>query len=287
MSPIGGKSHPAADELRSLITNAKNLASEAQITHSNIGVHIQDVIDAADAELPLVPYMDPASIESLALQWNQIREQTAQIRFVFENVQSSTASVSGTATLTSVTTSGIFSQGIAPYASDPNLENSWVHFVEVTSRSEKKLEVIRLMKGFHLDILAAGRKSSLELFQTAHQAFESPVSQSNPISTSLIPMREAIEASLDELLRLRPIQQASGHGNRKKIAAICAQLKKDSVSDLVVQEWGDQWHDINDNDLSSSKRQNITREEWSRRLNRATLFLYSLLTGLNSSKLRR
>jgi hypothetical protein len=100
-------------------------------------------------------------------------------------------------------------------------------------------------------------------------------------------MREAIEASLDELLRLRPVQQAGGHGNRNKINAICAQLKEDSVSDLVVQEWGDQWHDINDKDLSSSKRQNITREEWSRRLNRATLFIYSFLSGLDSSTLRR
>ena len=287
MSPIGGISHPAADELRSLISNAKNQASEAQNTLGDIGVRIQDVIDAADAELPLVSYMDPASIEALALQWNQLGEQTAQIRLVFENVQSSTDSASGTATLTSVTTSGIFSRGIAPFAHDPNFEHSWVHFIEVTSRPEKKLEVFRLMKEFRLDISSAGSKSSLELFQTAHQAFESPVSQSNPISTSLIPMREAIESSLDELLRLRPIQQASGHGNRKKVAAICAQLKKDSVSDLVVQEWGDQWHDINDNDLSSSKRQNITREEWSRRLNIATLFLYSLLTGLDSSKLRR
>ncbi len=287
MSPIGGIPHPAADELRSLISNARYQASEAQNVLGDIGVRIQDVIDAADAELPLVPYMDPASIEVLALQWNQVGEQAARIRFTFENVQPSTDSASGTATLTSVTISGIFSRDIAPYTHDPNFERSWGHFVEVTSRPEKKLEVIRLMKEFHLDISAAGRKSPLELFQTAHQAFESPVSKSNPVSTSLVPMREAIEASLDELLRLRPVQQAGGHGNRNKIAAICAQLKEDSVSELVVQEWGDQWHDINDKDLSSSKRQNITREEWSRRLNRATLFIYSLLSGLDSSKLRR
>jgi len=287
MAPAVVISHPAADELRSLISNAKNQASEAQNALGDIGVHIQDVIDAADAELPLVSYMNNVSIEALALQWNQIGEQTARIKFVLEDVQSSTDSVSGTATLTSVTTSGSISRDFASYANDPDFEHSWGHFIEVTSRPEKKLEVIHLMKEFHLDIPPAGSKSPLELFQTAHQAFESPVSKSNPISTSLVPMREAIEASLDELLRLRPIQQANGHGNRKKIAAICAQLMKVSVSDLVVQEWGDQWHDINDKDLSSSKRQNITREEWSRRLNRATLFLYSFLTGLDSSKLRR
>jgi len=287
ISAAGVISHPAAEELRSLISEAKDQASEAQNTLGDLGVRIQDVIDAADAELPLVSYMAPPSIEGLALQWNQIAEQTTHIRFVLEDVQPTTDTVSGTATLTSVTTSGVISRNIAPYIHDPNFDHSWGHFIEVTSRPEKKLEVIRLMKAFRLDIPPAGSKSPLDLFQTAHQAFEAPVSKSNPVSTSLIPMREAVEASLDELLRLRPEQQAGGHGNRKKIAAICAQLKKDSVTDLMVQEWADQWHDINDKDLSSSKRQHITREEWSRRLNRATLFLYSLLIGLDSSRLRR
>jgi len=283
----GGASHPAADELRSLITSAKQQASDAQNALGVIGVRLQDVVDAADAEFPLVKYMNPASIESLALQWNYIGEQTLQIRSVLDGLQPSTDLVSGTATLTSVTTSGILSQSIVPYGQDTNFENSWIHFVEVTSRPEKKLEVIHLLREFRLDVPSAGTKSPLEHFLIAHQAYEFPVSKNNPISTSLIPMREAIKASLDELLRLRPVQQEGGHGTKKKIIAICAQLSKDSVSDLVIQEWADQWHDIDDRDLSSSKRQHITREEWGRRLNRATLFLYSLLMGLDSTKLRK
>jgi hypothetical protein len=192
----------------------------------------------------------------------------------------------GTVSLTSVTTSGSFSRHI-PFEVNPDFHEAWSHYIVVTSRPTLKDEVTNLLRTFYLDIAPSGKQSPLEYFETAHRAFESPISEGNPAITSLIPMREAVETALDELLKLRPQQEATGKSHGKKISFICKQFKKDAVSDVVVQEWVDQWQDISDRDLSASKRYRMTRDEWNRKLNRATLFLHSFLTGLDPHKLRK
>lgn len=286
-SPIIAENHPAADQLRSIITKAKEHASDAQTTLGNLGSRLQVIIDDADVAVPLVSYIEPAKIEGLAVLWDEVSRQTGYIQSSLKEVYSITDAVSGTASLTSVTISGILSRDIIPFSADPSFRDAWVHFTEVTNRPTLKDEVINLIRTFHLDIAPPAKKSPLELFQIAHRAFEFPVSQSNPVITSLLPMREAVESALDELLRLRPRQEVTGSSYSKKILSIGTQLKKGIISDVVVQEWTDQWHDISDKDLSASKRYQMTREEWSRKLNRATQFLFSFLIGIDPSKLRR
>jgi hypothetical protein len=247
---------------------------------------MQNVIDGANATLQLIPYMDTANIEEVAVLWNEVSRQTEHSYHWLEEAYSSTDSASGTVSLSSTTITGIFSPKITPYSVDPDFQAAWIHYIDVANRPTLKAEVISLIRALHLDIAPTGKKSTLELFQTAHQAFEAPISKGNPVITSLVPMREAVESSLDELLKLRPKQESTGASHSKKILSIGAQLKKDFISDVVVQEWADQWHDISDKDLSASKRYQMTRDEWSRKLNRATQFFHSFLTGLDPTKTR-
>jgi len=285
--PVILNNHPLTDQLRSIIGNAKEQAENAQTTLGDIGSRMQNVIDGANATLPLIPYMDTVNIEELGVLWSEVSRQTEHSYRWLQEAYSSTDSASGTVSLSSTTISGIFSPKIAPYSVDPDFQAAWVHYIDVANRPTLKTEVIDLLRTFHLDIVPTGKKSPLELFQIAHQAFEAPISKGNPVITSLVPMREAVESALDELLKLRPKQESTGSSHSKKILSIGAQLKKNFISDVVVQEWADQWHDISDKDLSASKRYQMTRDEWSRKLIRATQFFHSLLTGLDPTKMRK
>ena len=279
--------HPSTEQLRSIIGTAKEQAENAQETLGVISSRMQNVIDGANATLPLIPYMDNANIEEVAVLWSEISSQTEYSYHWLEEAYSSSDSASGTVSLSSTTISGIFSPKLTPYSVDPDFQTAWVHYIDVANRPTLKAEVIDLFRAFHLDIAPTGKKSPLELFQIAHQAFEAPVSKDNPVITSLVPMRDAVESALDELLKLRPKQETTGSSHSKKILSIGAQLKKDFISDAVMQEWADQWHDISDKDLSASKRHQMTRDEWSRKLNRATQFFHSFLTGLDPTKIRK
>lgn len=279
--------NPATEQLRSTLADTKERAEQAQATLGKIGARLQTVIDHADATLPLVTYINPSNLEEINIIWDEVSKQTQHTYDWLEDAFSSTGTVSGTVSLTSATTSGILSTRIVPYSGDPAFRDAWNRYAEVSSRPTVKAEVVSFLKSFGLDVLAPSKNSSLDLFQTAHQAYETPISQSNPVITSLIPMREAVETAIDELLRYRPQQEATGSSYRAKIKSIGSQLCKDMISDVVVQEWADQWHDISDKDLSASKRYRMTREEWSRRLNRATLLFHSFLSGLDPNKFRK
>jgi hypothetical protein len=285
--PVILNNHPSTNELRLIISTAKEKAENSQTTLGDISSRMQNVIDGANATLPLIAYMDTTNVEEVAVLWSEIAKQTEHSYHWLEGAYSSSDSASGTVSLSSTTISGIFSPKITPYSVDPDFHAAWIHYIDVANRPTLKADVINLIQTFHLDIAPTGKKSPLELFRTAHQAFESPISKDNPVITSLVPMREAVESALDELLKLRPQQESTGSSHSKKILSIGAQLKKDFISDVVVQEWADQWHDISDKDLSASKRYHMTREEWSRKLIRATQFFHSFLTGLDPMKTRK
>ena len=158
--------------------------------------------------------------------------------------------------------------------------------MEFVSRPSQKDDVIQLIKEFGLDIPhQPNEKSPLELFETAHEAFARPLTQDNPVSTSLIPLRECIGSVIQGLIFMRPSQEEASNW-KKKIISIGKQLKKDSLPDEVVDELAEECHSLI-NDLSGFKTGDINREDWLIWLNRGTSFLNSLLKGLESSRLSR
>jgi hypothetical protein len=73
-------SHLPANALRLLISHAKYPVSEAQNTLDDVGVRLQDVIDAEDVEFPIIDYVDPANIEALAPQGDHVRKQASHMK---------------------------------------------------------------------------------------------------------------------------------------------------------------------------------------------------------------
>ena len=168
----------------------------------------------------------------------------------------------------------------------PKVEMAIDNYHALPERISNKNEVIELMKKLGLDKSFHGHKSPLELFITAHIAYEEPITSKNPVITSLIPVRESIRLIIDILLKARPIQEKAS-SEREKIISIGKQLKFDEIDIAIVISWADQWFDSLDKELSPSKQEELSREEWRNRLNKSTLFIKNILSGLDINKMRR
>lgn len=155
---------------------------------------------------------------------------------------------------------------------------------DVIDRSFKKEDVVALMRQFHLDKAQASKKSAVEQFEIAWAAFERQLTQSSPINTSLIPMRECIETVIAELIRRRRNQEPA-RSQQDKIHSIGNQLSRPGIVKSVIVNWAIEWGRLVE-ELSGSKQVQLSREEWRNLLRRATLFLQGFLQGLDSTKLR-
>jgi hypothetical protein len=253
---------------------------------TSAGQSMSDLARATRASLPYLP--ENADLEFLIDDWS---EYSAQGIIILKDLEElplyAMQSTAGTAY---VTTSGTFnSENIIPYTPPPLQDEarraiSNVH--QVMERTTEAGKVEKLLQSLGLDKAPKGLKSPLELFQTAHNAYQTPVAEGTPASTSLVPMRECIRNVIDEMLKRRPTQEKAKN-EWSKIVSIGTQLKREAISMQTVDSWARQWEEILGKELSSSKDQEMTREEWGRRLQRATLFLQALLSGLDPEKMKR
>ncbi len=277
--------HPTQVELASMVAKARKEAEEAIHRVHIIGGNLQSIIDEANVTNPIIPFIKPQDSEALINVWSLVANQASKINMDLGTIQPTTDSVNSTATVSTTIISGSYTNNNL-FVDNSDFESAWIPYVQFASRQSQKDNVIQLLKEFGLDIpQKPGEKSPLELFETAHEAFAKPVTQTNPVSTSLIPLRGCIDTVIQSLISMRPSQEEAGSW-KKKIISIGKQLKKDSLPEEVVDEWAEQCHSLI-NDLSGFKTGNIERNDWLIWLNRGTSFLNSLLKGLDSSKLVR
>jgi len=168
----------------------------------------------------------------------------------------------------------------------PLLSNAITNLSGLISRPVYQQEVAKLMQSLGLDKPQPREKSPLEQFTTAHEAFVKPATNSNPINTSLVPMRESIRSTIVFLIKHRP-KQVKTKNEWEKILSIGNQLAFDSISPEQISTWASIWDSLDNELLSPSKTADFSREEWQSRLVKSTLFLKSFLFGIDPAKLRR
>ena len=248
----------------------------------------QFIVDLSHSTQNALRFYKPKDhIEELISNWETLNRQMGSAIDSINDVVKpvlNTSSGSATVTITEAFNYGNI-QANVPNNDFSNAEKSIDEINQVTQRIADKNGVILLMKLFKLDIAVQGQKSPLELFVIAHDAFGTPVSNNNPVVTSLIPIRESINLIIDKLLKERPIQEPASN-ERTKIISIGNQLRKDFLEEDIISSWADQWHSMNKEELSSSKDKDISRKEWQYRLNKATIFIKNILEGLDVYKLK-
>lgn len=156
---------------------------------------------------------------------------------------------------------------------------------ELQKRLINKDKVIRLMHQFKLDEKFFGEKSPLEHFKIAHSAFEAPITRTNPVSSSLIPMRSCLTSSIEKLLKERPDQEKASN-NSDKIISIGKYLCKPSIPFATIDTLAHRYSLIIMKELSPAKTGEMSRDEWLRLLNNSTSFLQDFLTILDPKKMR-
>lgn len=277
--------HPTQVELANMVAKSRKEAEEALRRVDIEKGKLQAIVDEANLTDSLIPYMQPRITEGLINIWSSVGSQVSHINANLEALSPSSDAAVGTASTTSVIISGAYINKEL-YTDNLGFQNVWKPYVAFSSRPSQREEVTKLLVEFGLDVPHKPEdKSPLELFITAHDAFEKPLTQNNPVSTSLIPLRGCIDNAVQSLLLMRSYQEETGSW-KKKIDSIGKQLKKDSLPDDVIDELAEECHSLID-DLSGAKTGNISREDWLVWLNRGTSFLNSLLKGLDSSKLVR
>lgn len=278
--------HPVQAELAEVIGKARGEAEAAAASAQAIKEDMQFVIDEADQTMRLVQYIKPDIAEDLLDIWSSVGERTSRVRFVLEPLRSDTGgTVSSTSTNTIVISGAYLSGGL--YSDRDGFEDAWMQYEDFARRPGLLSDVEKLLREFGFDKPPfAGKKSALEQFHLAHQSFSSPVTRTNPISTSLIPLRECIQSVIDGLLRMRPNPERAKN-QRAKVLSIGEQLGRDSLPHEAIEKLAEEWQKLNDELLSPSKDSEVSREAWLSSLNRGTAFLHSLLRELDGDKLRR
>jgi hypothetical protein len=280
-----------AEELKHILTEVEQKGEEGVDKARSLLGSFQYMRDFASAAKEVVPYIHPNDIPHITKEVKSYNNQADQLLIGLNSIPmgvvNAVNSSAGTVTV-SVTgsVSGTTDNPFSVPETAPGAQEALDNLFLVTNRFTTAGQVEDLLEGLGFAKARKGRKSALHLFQTAHHAYQIPVMEGNPSSTSLIPMRECIHVVIAELIKRRP-KQEEAKNEEGKILSIGRQLKNDFVPIDTFEALGRQWHSvILQKYLSTAKQQEISREEWSRRLQEATNFLYSLLTALDPQKMK-
>jgi hypothetical protein len=280
------------EEFKNILDDVEENGKEISETGRQITAKGQYMVDIAQAAKQVIPYLPPHAVENLISDWKPFAQQTglliAGLQSLNNDVVPSSDSTAGTATISITGSFPYPNQSIpaVPLTSNPEAKSAIENLHYVAGRFTDVAQTRELLKTFRLDKARKGKQSPLQLFNTAHEAFERPVSNVDPVITSLIPMRECIRLVIDDLLKRSPGQEKTGN-DYFKLISIGKRSKRDTIPLDTFESLAEIWHkDISDKELSDAKEAYIGREEWSRRLQRATQFLFSLLSGLDPTKLK-
>jgi hypothetical protein len=140
------------------------------------------------------------------------------------------------------------------------------------------------LRRLRLDV-RPGKNSSTNLLEEARSALEQPVYQdSGPVGV-LICLRECIDASITEMVRRRPKQQAIAGGWKGKVIAIGQQC---AHAGLPTDHFDRIGQDIDKvmNELSGTKQAAVSRPQLLEQFNRSLLALNALLDSIDEALLR-
>lgn len=296
MRKSDGERHRGESEERSLkdiVSEAREIGQGLAEDHRKAAENSQLSADLAETTGRVLNNINEEdlgpSFEDLRVGWETHltglrRAKSVMNAYPWQAVDSTT---SGTALVTS--DSSLYITRAHPIL-PPDLALALSDQSQVISRAANEQKATKLLEEFELDEAESdGKMSPMDQFSTAHEALTRPVSTDDRVaSTSLIPMREAINAALDKLLhrasgaRLR----ASDGPNKpyRKVMAILRGLGNEVLAESMAQKLAQDWMGLL-GELSDGKTEAMTRDEVRRIVNKATLYIISLLSNLDPTKL--
>ncbi len=276
-------------ELQDTLSEAHSLGSELSEKGRELTAAGQYIMDWVDITKEAIPLIDTNQGLMLANDsWKNTNSYVCQtmnhLNLIDINAVSSTST--GSALTTILNIPDVLNSKVEASAHSESAECIFKHIEEQTTKSHEKDALVSLIQSLQLDSLQKGKRSSLQQLETAYKAFEITVDTSTPSLTSLIPMRECILQIIDILLKNRKRQEKTTSTSRK-VTSILIQLKRDSVSEKLIEDLAIQCKDILDNRLSPSKNTTVTRLQWQKSLVVSILWLKAFLLAIDPNKMRQ
>lgn len=249
------------------------------------GQYISDLEQCTRKFIQTIPddsFFAPEKWNEQCSEWINVNAQieTAQhglgnlkpLIFVTNSTTSSSSTIISSAIISSLP-SNVQDQAWAAY-------NGFEQLLDQSNLIEKiAVEIERL--GL---ISPKGSETTLSLVRQANQAFTTPSIKDVAPAAVLIPIREAVNRALADLLPRRPTQEET-RGARKKVRSICTQCGSSDVKAEQIERLASEAHDLN-NLLSDAKQKMLSRGQVRETMNRALLFLQTLLQAVDEKKLR-
>lgn len=258
----------------------------------------QQIIDVSEVSRMLLPFtpQDRKNYEILIPLWERQQQALDLVNNGFDAYILNPLRFTGTAISSGTLMGGLADDVIRSIPANirPKYEMAGERLRRVLNAQTDPDGIEKLLKAFRLDKAPIGRKSPLELFQIAWAAYNTTVTDNDPLNTSLISLRECIKETILELLQRRPLQdKVSSWENR--LISIGRQMGSFGISvdefEAMAEEW-DPPFDMGpdkkglDSRLSASKSATLDHDHWLHLLQRGTLFLKRLLLAVDPAKFK-
>jgi hypothetical protein len=215
--------------------------------------------------------------------WSALNETAADANKAYDKTKPlvllavDSTNVATTAVISSVTIAALPTH---ERASARSAFEQYEHLLEQSDLIEKiKLEISRL----GLISSKSGYESILSLVQQSNKAFKVPSLKDVSPSAVLIPLREALNRAIADLLpRRRKQEKARNH--TAKVQSICSQCCYSAVDPRQIEELAKQIDDLN-GQMSGAKQSSMTRDQVRELMNRGLVFLLTFLRMLDENKL--
>jgi hypothetical protein len=231
---------------------------------------LQDLPD--DSALPAETW------EDLIDAWEGHAVQLGSVFKVMHSAEPLFFATGAAASLTTTTSSIAFSSYVIKPSPSLDALNSYL------VRPSLLDEVRGALRRLELDRIRPGTRSPLSLLDEAADAIARPSASPPSPASVLLPIREAILATVASLLQRRPEQERAPKA-ADKILSIGRQCGLDGLDTAHFERLGRALTSLLER-LSGAKQSPLTRTDVNREFDSALKFLKAFLTSLSGSKLR-
>lgn len=140
------------------------------------------------------------------------------------------------------------------------------------------------MQALGLGIKHGSTRSPLQLLQTAEEALRRPFADEGYATAVLVPLRESIQGTIEELLKKQPTTEKTG-GWTKKVTSLARQCGKIAMSSDYIERVAATTHTLI-NELSAAKDRNMSRERIAHLFDQGVSLLQDIASLIDSEKFR-
>lgn len=283
---------PAADtqdtnarrELLEEIIRTQQAAAHGLAAGRSLSESSQRMVDLTGTLIPIVEAAPPDLLrDSLSRQvLSGFREYRSNIDAVTrgfspiaQKLQTAVSSTMSAAAITITSSAWPSDHSFANIEPLLKLQSQWI----------KLPTVQQMLRDLHLDVPRGDRRSTVELLQDAERALAVPGSSADYGAAVTVPLREAINVAVDELLKRRPVTSKTGNKLGEKIEALASQCGRITNTPETVARVGESAARLLE-ELSGTKNTNADRDRVQALFVQGLGVLEDIADLIDASKLR-